>query len=456
MTLLKSLMRTAFCALTIASAGAMQAQELPGSIPQLDESLVREGTASLQRGVAYLLSKQAEDGSWSGHPAITSLACMALKNANTPDDAAARAAAIEKGRRYMLKFVQPDGSIWMSGREREYPTYTTAITLAGLAILGNADDEAVMRGARKYLLDLQLNEGNAIAPTDKSNPNYGGVGYGKDPRGAAHVDLSNTQWAFEALYLTDYLDKEPKAQSPEDTKKSDLAWGNLVTFLSRMQNLPETNDQTWVVSDKDDPNYGGFVYRVDNRRGGPGGEGRPDGQRGPRPDGKEQPQKPDGQPGAKPEGEAGKVIESGKPLITEKTGAKPTLRSYGSMTYAGLKSMIYARLKKDDPRVQAAVEWAARNYTLDVNPGVGPSGLYYYINTFSKAHSALGDEIVKTPDGQNHFWRRDVVKKLLELQKGEGQWVNDDGRWMESNPELVTCYSLISMEAALAPYIQQK
>ena len=33
------------------------------------------------------------------------------------------------------------------------------------------------------------------------------------------------------------------------------------------------------------------------------------------------------------------------------------LRSYGSMTYAGLKSMIFAGVTPDDPRVKAAVAW---------------------------------------------------------------------------------------------------
>jgi len=54
------------------------------------------------------------------------------------------------------------------------------------------------------------------------------------------------------------------------------------------------------------------------------------------------------------------------------------LRSYGSMTYAGLKSMIFAGLTADDPRVKAALSWLARHYTLDENPGLGDAGLYYY------------------------------------------------------------------------------
>jgi squalene-hopene/tetraprenyl-beta-curcumene cyclase len=54
------------------------------------------------------------------------------------------------------------------------------------------------------------------------------------------------------------------------------------------------------------------------------------------------------------------------------------LRSYASMTYAGLKSMIYAGLTPDDPRVKAAVAWLAKNYTLESNPGLGDAGLYIF------------------------------------------------------------------------------
>ncbi|HCE46761.1 MAG TPA: hypothetical protein DET40_24705 [Lentisphaeria bacterium] len=124
------------------------------------------------------------------------------------------------------------------------------------------------------------------------------------------------------------------------------------------------------------------------------------------------------------------------------------------MTYAGLKSMIYAKLKKDDPRVKAVAEWASKNYTLDENPGMGLAGHYYYMVAFAKAHAVLGEEIVETPDKQKHQWRTDLIKKLISLQQDKGEWYNDKhGRYMESIPELVTSYSLISMESALQPYL---
>ena len=66
------------------------------------------------------------------------------------------------------------------------------------------------------------------------------------------------------------------------------------------------------------------------------------------------------------------------------------LRSYGSMSYAGLKSMIFAGLKADDPRVVAAMKWAQEHYTLTENPGLGDEGLFYYYHLFGKALAALG------------------------------------------------------------------
>ncbi|HRX77907.1 MAG TPA: hypothetical protein P5307_02535, partial [Pirellulaceae bacterium] len=68
------------------------------------------------------------------------------------------------------------------------------------------------------------------------------------------------------------------------------------------------------------------------------------------------------------------------------------LRSYGSMTYAGLKSMLYAGVGPEDPRVKAAVKWASDHYDLKSNPGLGTAGLYYYYHLFGKALDATGDD----------------------------------------------------------------
>ncbi len=365
---------------------------LPTPSEAIDESLKREAIAGIQRAVNFLTDNQKPDGSWCNHPAITALVCMAIENSHSKENSEIRKSAVEKGREYILKFVQPDGSIWMAGKEKEYPNYTTAVSLAFLALHNDPNDETVMRNARKYLLGSQVN--------DPKNPFHGGIGYGS--AGEGRPDLSNTQWALEALYLTEHLDKEPFLNNPEDAKKADLAWKNAVMFLSKLQNLPESNDSVWVLKSKDEAEKGGFIYKPDESK------------------------------------------------ASDKIGDKESLRTYGSMTYAGLKSMIYAKLDKNDPRVRAAVEWGKKHYTLDENPGMGSEGHFYYIQTFSKAYSLLGEDMIKTDDGQEKAWRVDLVKKLLSLQKGKGEWVNEkSGRWMECIPELVTAYALLSLEAAM-------
>ena len=121
------------------------------------------------------------------------------------------------------------------------------------------------------------------------------------------------------------------------------------------------------------------------------------------------------------------------------------LRSYGSMTYAGLKSMIYAGVAPDDPRVKAALKWIQKFYGLDSNPGMGNSGLYYYYHTFAKALDATGLSVVEDAQGVKHDWRRDLRAELIRRQRPDGTWINADDRWMETDPSLVTGYALLAL-----------
>ena len=165
------------------------------------------------------------------------------------------------------------------------------------------------------------------------------------------------------------------------------AWSKAIKFLERCQNNSETNDQPWTSND------GGFIYN----------------------------------PGVKP-GEEG-------------------TRSYGSMTYAGLMSFLYAGVDKNDQRVQAAVDWIKRNYTVEENPPIGKSGLYYNYHTMAKALNAYGEPVITDATGQKHDWYKELAQKLVELQKPEGYWQNEEGRWMETDPVLVTSYTVLALEA---------
>ncbi|MCG3137634.1 MAG: hypothetical protein HJJLKODD_01483 [Phycisphaerae bacterium] len=205
-------------------------------------------------------------------------------------------------------------------------------------------------------------------------------------------DLSNTQMMIEAL--------KQSGLSPDDP-----AYKKAIKFIERCQMSSAVNDQPFARGASD----GGFIYSPAN-----GGESK-----------------------------AG----------TLEDGDQPRLRSYGSMTYSGFKSYLYAGLSKDDPRVQAAWQWIQKNYTLDSNPNMPGShsleGLYYYFQVFSKALYHWGQADITTPDQQNHNWREDLCHKLVSLQNSDGSWVNTADRWYEGNPYLVTAYSVSALQTAL-------
>ena len=386
-------------ALWCTAGAAAPSVEQHGGVPL---TLVLEARAAVERGAGFLLGKQMADGSWVGSPPVTALACIALHQGVAPKYGITRQLAVEKGRRFLLANARDDGAI--CPEDRSYANYCTAICLTALGVLRNPNDLDVMRKARHFLIGSQLDEDHKEHPTAASDPFYGGIGYGS--AGPTRPDLSNTQWALEALYVTDFLAREPFARSAEEAKETDLAWGRALRFLAAVQNVEKTATGTWIVTGEKD---GGFVYRPDSSK------------------------------------------------ASEKHGDSDSLRSYGSMTYAGLKSMIYAQLKRDDPRVKAAVDWARKHYTLDENPCMGAEGHYYYLHTFAKALTVFGEEVLETPDGQRHHWRTELVRKLLQLQKGEGQWANENsGRWQESLPELVTSYALVSLEIALGDQLKAR
>lgn len=287
------------------------------------------------------------------------------------------------------------GYTWLLAQQKEdggiynrgLSVYNTATALTALMAANREAYEPAAVKARKHLVGNQWDIGEK-GKTD--NPNDGGVGYGsKDD----HTDLSNTYLAIEALALSKKLIEDGKYGT-----QPDLDWEAAIKFISRCQNNKETNDQEFASDD------GGFIYT----------------------------------PGESKAGE-------------EKTGDDRTaLRSYGSMSYAGLLSFIYAKVSADDPRVAAVKEWLGKNYTVDENPGMGAEGLYYYYQTMAKALTAANVDKLKLVDGTEADWRNDLGRRLLTRQRENGSWVNDNGRWMESNPVLVTAYTVLALEQLCA------
>lgn len=349
-----------------------------------DVSLRNEVRHAIDKGWTWMVKSQDTNGFWSSadYPAMTGLALVSYQLQPGVRDQRKDSDTVKKAYAYLASCIQPDGGIY----RKELPSYNTSIALMALVLSDRPEFQSAILKARRFVIGLQVDQGE-VGKIDTAND--GGVGYGKADK---QPDLSNTSWALEALALCKSYLKEKNL-----TDSSDLNWPAAIHFIQSCQNLPGYNPEKWASGDPQ--NKGGFIYA----------------------------------PGASKAGETN-------------LNSRVALRSYGSMSYAGLLSYAYADLKPDDPRVTAVMDWLKSNYTLDENPGMEKQGLFYYFHTMAKALTVCGTDTLDTQDGRKVNWREQLALKLMNLQKADGSWANDNGRWFEKDPTLVTAYSLIALD----------
>jgi squalene-hopene/tetraprenyl-beta-curcumene cyclase len=362
--------------------------------PTLAQTTVASRNASLKqevqlgygRGLAFLKGKQNADGSWGQAEPVAMTAMVLSSHMMAPDHKPTDTLTpeLEKGYAFLLKNVKPDGGIYITARAN----YNTALSLTALTLHPKAsiNDQVILK-ARRFLIGKQFDldeKGKADNPLD------GGIGYGDDK--GNHADLSNMHFTLEALkYAENYF----ADRGDELKNEPKLNFQAAIDFIARCQNMP-SNKQGWVSTDPADK--GGFIYNPVETRG---------------------------------------------PTVDQ--NGRTAMRSYGSISYAGLLSFIYAGLDENDPRVKAAITWLSDNYTVDENPGMGANGQFYYYHTMSKSLTAAKLDELKLKDGKSVAWRETLANKLFSLQQGDGSWTNTSGKWMESDPVLVTSYVLMSL-----------
>ena len=343
------------------------------------------------KGLYYLRDQQNPDGSWSNSVGITSMAALAFLNAGyTEDDP-----TVNKAIQYILANQNADRSF---GREtydtaseynltnrsadRSFGGGTYDTSLAVLALIATHNSE--------YNDEIE-DAANWLKDSQwdedclwesVEKDNWRYGGFGYGSH--SRPDLSNTQFALMAL------DAAPSIS------KDNLLWDKAQVFLARVQNrqknvhipnLDYTVEWNPSYNKYDD---GGFVYH----------------------------------PGSSLAG---------------------NMKSYGSMTGAGIWCLRLSNVGKKDPRMETALDWVINNYMWDGNPGMSNpgSGQYYYYLSMSKALTMTEPDFIG-----EHDWYQDLSIILMTLQnEEEWYWINErDSLFWEDNEDLVTSYAILSLQ----------
>ncbi len=389
-----------------ASLGASAAQE---------DDLAKRLAATYVAAADWLTGQQDAQGAWKmgppeqqmASPSYTGLILTAL--ANAPEGIRAKYKGnMDKATAFLLSKANKDGSFGEGPTGSFLKTYTTAIAMMALSSVEQDDrTRDALRGAQAYLRHNQLKEGIP-----------GGLGYGDeepklDPKTgqltikkAVIPNLSVTGFAAEGLIMAE------RAGLPREKE----FWELVIKFVRRCQSSTEVNV---------DPEFQAELKKYGLSVGEDGGLYYA----------------PIGDP---------KIHKAG----TKKVADREVIQSYGSMTYEGIKTYLYAGLPKDSPEVKAAIDWVRKNYSIASHPGFPYDaagrhhlrGLYYYYLVMARALDAYGENPFETFDGKKHDWPRELAGKLLESCRESKMWINENPAWYEGDPVLVTSYVLVTCD----------
>jgi squalene-hopene/tetraprenyl-beta-curcumene cyclase len=340
--------------------------------------------------------------------AYTALTVRALTNA-PPALRTKYQSAIDKGLAFILGKANPDGSFGEGDSGTYMKTYATAVALSALSTQPRTEKVAdAIRGAQAYLKRNQLQEG----------PHKGGLGYGdEEPKRNPETG------AFEVKRST-IANLSATAEAAEAMKNSGVSlsddfWPLVTEFVRKCQNNSEVNK---------DPEFLAALKKANMAVGDDGGLYY-----------------------------TPVASDKASPAGTKKVADKDVIVSYGAMTYDGIKTYLYAGLKKDSPEVKSAIDWVRKNYSVEVHPGFAFDasqrhhlrGLYHYYLVMSRALEAYGENPFETFDGKKHDWPKEIAEQLLKSVKETKMWQNENPGWFEGDPVLVTSYVLVTCDLLL-------
>ena len=359
--------------------------------------------AAIERGHAFLLSCQHDDGAWRSEryggfrhgDALTPLALLAMNGL------AARHVE-ERVTDFLSGIVTDAGN---RQRPLEHPVYTAAISILALSSLRrNAD--ALLAPWIRLLRKHQLCDDQGWSRED---PVYGGWGYATEVPVRPEADqirqpllepnLSATSFALEAIAST--------------AGEKDEAIDRAMPFVNRCHNF--------AIHAGELPFDDGGFFLV---------------------------------PGSATRNKAG--------IAGHDRSGRQRFHSYGSATADGLRALRSRGPGVEDHRVQAAIGWFQKYFQADSHPGnFGPqfapfacgSYFYYCFATARALDSLQLKEIGRASRCSD--WRNDMARSLVALQAADGSWSNRSDALREDEPILATSLAVATLLKCTPPSTPQ-
>lgn len=360
---------------------------------------------ALASGRRFLLDKQGDDGAWRSEVygpfkdggSLTPLVLRALFG--LPSREPSETARIDRGIAYLMRMVQPDGSIDAGRDGLAYPVYTVS---NAVVVLSRSSDPKHLAARNVWLAELrrrQLTEDLGWLPTDTA---YGGWSYSSRPpvkpasgQAMSPLDVPNlsaTVFALDALRAAGCPANDPAIRKA-------------LRFVLRCQNFSDEDVAEETSGQRFDD--GGFFFI----------EGDP-------------------------------VRNKAGSLGRDRHGCE-RFASYGSTTADGLRALLACGVAADDPRVAASRRWLESHFVADSHPGGyaadrehARNALYfYYARSTALAFAAARMNHVSKAGGQLD-WPAALASELIRRQRDDGSWSNPVVAVREDDPLVATSFAL--------------
>jgi squalene-hopene/tetraprenyl-beta-curcumene cyclase len=368
---------------------------------------------TVARALTFLADEQRDDGAFNhfhlrdqASPAVTALVTWALA-VSVPEDADAASVekdGLEAGIRAIKDWIKEDGALDTSNWDIGHRSYGNACAILALSAHDATGNQPEIQQLTRFLLANQVEEKHGYDPVDWR---YGGFPYYESMESSQlRTDVSTLAFVVQAL-------------SAAKVDPSHPVWRRIGLWLDETQNYALLGE-TAAIRKKEAPfRDGGFAFSPRNSKA----ESPP-----------------------------------------EEVAKLRIFPSYGSATADGLRTLILVDGSATHKRALAALQWLARNYGFEGNPGLpldgptpwGQALFHYYNHSLARAlcDARVARIIVKVEDAPNkgdeiaHYWPAELIRELARRQLKDGSWKNRSPLMGEDDPIIATAFSLLALHAA--------